>query len=183
MDIDETGDRIEKAALTVDFGVGAVPSNVIVGESERLRFATAFPVQTRPFTEAVFAHLASTSSIFTGLALFNPSDATVQVMIEVSDTDGHLLGSKSIHLEAGEQLTQLISELFPELGPRSAGSIRLAADEPIVGAEIFADWALNYYSVVPPAVISPISPISLISEGFQRIDVGGASGRDQAGNQ
>ena len=156
LEIQNAEDRIQGGALAVDFVPGVRPANVIVGERGQLRFATAFPLQTQPFTEAVFPHLASTPSIFTGLALFNPSDRTSHVIVEVYGSEGSLLGSESIDLGVHEQVSQLISELFPDLGSRTAGYIRVVAEEPIVGAEIFADWALNYYSAVPPALVSPI---------------------------
>ncbi len=164
LEIEDAENQIMGASLTVGFVPSAGPANVIVGERRQLRFATAFPLQTQPFTEAVFPHLASTASIFTGLSLFNPSEGAAHTTVEVYGPEGDLLGSESVSMGVHGQVSRLVSELFPDLGPRAAGYIRVVSQEPIVGAEIFADWALNYYSAVPPALISP-APIA----GAQRL--------------
>lgn len=156
LNIGESADVIWNAALSVHFTGRNRPANVIVGEASHLRFATSFPLQMLPFTEAIFSHLASTSLIFTWLSLLNPSAGPVDCTVGVYDADGALLGTKSMHLDPNHRYSQLLSEIFPDLGFRTAGYIRVLADEPIVGEEIFAGWGLNYYAIVPPCVVSPI---------------------------
>ncbi|MFZ0431048.1 MAG: hypothetical protein WAO20_23245, partial [Acidobacteriota bacterium] len=154
--ISSNSDSIYTGSLTIEFAGTAVPGNLIVGEKSRLRFATSFPVQTLPFTEAIFGHLASNPSIFTGISISNPNPRPIGVTVEAYDGEGTLLSSKRFSLFALGQESRLVSELFPDLGGRSAGYLRVFADYPIVGVEIFADWALNYYAIVPPTVIAPI---------------------------
>lgn len=159
LNIELTSNTLYNASLYVDFATPSGPANLIVGEKSRLRYATAFPLQTRPFTEAIFSHLASTPAIFTGISLFNPDPQELTfATVEVYDDEGQLLADKTVYLTPYRKVSRLVSELFGDLEPKTAGYIRILADRPIVAAQIFADWDLNYYCVVPPDLVLP-SPI------------------------
>lgn len=130
-------------------GIGVV-GDVFLGRPGDVRFAAALPMQTQPFTAAVFGQVANIGDFFTGLALFNPNDSATEVTIEVFTLLGDLNGSATVQLAAGSGISQTLAELVPASEEQTGGFIVLRSQNPIVGQEIFGTFDQRLQSAVPP---------------------------------
>jgi len=126
-----------------------VLADVIFGDPE-LNYAAAMPLQKRGFETAWCSHVASSETLYTGIALFNISPGKAVVSIEVFAKDGIKIGETSIELKAGHRISRLISELIPSIENLMGGSIRITSTRPIIGQQFFGDRSGNYLSSVPP---------------------------------
>ncbi|HSR51622.1 MAG TPA: PQQ-binding-like beta-propeller repeat protein [Acidobacteriota bacterium] len=69
----------------------------------------------------------------TAVAVANPSEDSVQVILTLLDADGVEAGFGSFMLDGGQRLARFIEELFPDdVGETFEGSLRIRADLPIV---------------------------------------------------
>ena len=116
-------------------------------------FAAALPLDTNPFTDAVFSQVANLTGFFTGLALFNPGQIDATVTIEVFTADGELSGSGEIDLAAGHRLAQTVDQILPQTAGQAGGYIRVRSTQPIVAQQLFGTSTLTLLSAVPPTVI------------------------------
>ncbi|HSR54104.1 MAG TPA: hypothetical protein VLV83_25020 [Acidobacteriota bacterium] len=136
-------------SLRVEANGPGVIGNVLFGEPHDLDFASALNLESAPFREAVFSHLANLEDFFTGLALYNPSDENAQVTLEVYTAEGVLSGSTGFVLPQGARLSRLLTELVPATEGQAGGYIRLRATQPVVGQQLFGNTALTHLASVP----------------------------------
>ena len=72
-------------------------------------------------------------------------------MLELRNSDSDLLGSVGpLDLAPGNRLVGLISQLFPESGELSSGTVKVLSDAPVTGVELFYGHDLRVLSAVPP---------------------------------
>ena len=90
---------------------------------------------------------------FTGLALFNPNPTNADVLIEVFDRDGGLVGDTELLLRPAGRISNTLVELVPESQGLERGYIVIHSDLPIVGQELFGNNGLDYLAAVPPEII------------------------------
>jgi Leucine-rich repeat (LRR) protein len=126
-----------------------VLADVIFGNPD-LDYAAAMPLQKVAFESAWCSHVASSETLYTGIALFNISPGKTVVSIEVFTKDGIKIGETSIELKAGHRISRLISELIPSIENQMGGSIRITSTRPVIGQQFFGDRRGNYLSSVPP---------------------------------
>jgi hypothetical protein len=126
--------------------------DVLFGDMDG-RYAAALPLQTSPFLEAVFSHVANGLGFFTGLALFNPGMAAAQVEIEVFSPAGAPKGSSQVTIEPRARLSNTLQELVPATSGLVGGYIMVRSTQPLVGQQLFGLNSLNLLSAVPPTVI------------------------------
>ena len=127
----------------------------LVGSAEIQAFngealtATALqPVQNPKF---VFSHVATGFGFSTGLAVVNSGSEPVTVVLELRNPAAELLGTLGPRvLEPGHRLVGLISELFPGSGELSGGTVKVIADAPVTGVELFYGDDMRVLSAVPP---------------------------------
>ena len=137
------------------------PGDPITGTPNVIDFVAALPLQTEGFTRAIFSQVANGSvdparpslDSFTGLALFNPNSGTAEVTIRVFDTEGDLVGERTLTLGVNERLSQLVETLVPESADLIGGYIEVVSDQPLIAQQFFGNNTLQFLSAVPPHVI------------------------------
>jgi hypothetical protein len=137
---------------TVDPDGTGVSGYAEIAASEGL-VRTTTPIANEPQRKLMFSHIAQGGSYFTGLALLNTEASAATVTIEVSSSNGTVLGSKVVTLQSGERLIGLLSELFPSLGTQMGGFVRVVSSGPIHGLQIFGSLdprSANFLTNVPP---------------------------------
>ena len=117
------------------------------------RLLAALPLESSGARESVFSHVAQTDVVFTGLTLLNPGSEPALVSIEVFDAAGHLLGAAFPQLEPGEKRARVLPEWIPGLAFQSEGFVRIRANRPVIGFELFG--SAEYLAAVPQQVIQP----------------------------
>jgi hypothetical protein len=102
---------------------------VTVGEAG----VSAMPTGTafRIYTESVSS--AQTGSIQSGVAIANPSEAAIQVSMELTNLDGSYAGvpSASVNVPAGGQVAKFVNELFPNIAASFHDIAKITATSPI----------------------------------------------------
>ena len=106
-------------------------------------------------TSTVFSQAVSNSTYYTGLALLNPAGSDANVKIEVHDSGGALLYSRTEFIPARQRRSRLLTEYFPALdaNPINAGYIRVMSDNGIASFALFGTRALSVLSAVPQQVV------------------------------
>ncbi len=141
-------------SLRVEADGPDVVGDVIFGDSSAgLSLAAALPLQTRLFTEGIFSQVANALGLYTGLAFYNPADASAQINLEVFRENGTRSGQKTIPLASGRRLSQLLIEYLPETTGQVKGYVRVQSSQPLVAQQLFG--AANLLSAVPPTMVLP----------------------------
>ncbi len=143
-----------------------VVGDVIFGDAVEVGFAASLPLQSEPFTEAIFSQFADIPDLFlTGLAFYYPSDIgsspqgapDTEITIEVILASGKSVGESSRMLSPGERLDELVFSLVPEARGLSGGYIRVTSTEPLIAQVVFVALSggrITLFSAVPPKVTS-----------------------------
>ncbi len=152
-------------SLEVEADGDGVVGDVIFGDPVAVAFAASLPLQSEPFTEAVFSQFADIPNLFfTGLAFYYPGDIgavpqgpipDTEITIEVILASGESVGQSMRMLKAGERLDELIFSLVPEARGLSGGYIRVTSTQPLIAQVVFAvlgGGGVNLFSAVPPKV-------------------------------
>ena len=145
-------------SLKVEADGAGVIGDVIFGESLQLDYAAALPLQTEPFTEAVFNQVANIPGVFfTGLAFYNPGSVAASIDLQVVSADGTLVGEVTKVVEAGQRISPLVPELVPASQGQAGGYVLLKSDKPIIAQLIFGalrpNGTISLFSAVPPTVL------------------------------
>ncbi len=99
------------AAIRLERG-GSLISQVGLAASDRVRQGSVLVDQS--------------GSADTGLAVFNPGMSPLDLEVRLLDDGGTQVGQETVHLEAGEQVSGFVSEMFPAArGPDFLGSLRI----------------------------------------------------------
>ena len=151
-------------SLVVEADGDGVVGDVIFGDSIGFAYAASLPLQTQPFTEALFNQVANVSGFFTGLAFFYPGfDAQsspqgpedTEITIQVFLPSGEMVGESTVTLAPGERLSQLVEELVGEI-ELACGYVRVFSSQPIIGQMLFGvmgPGGIQLFSAVPTTVV------------------------------
>jgi hypothetical protein len=125
--------------------------SVTFGEAGTEKFSAALPLARAVDTSAVFGHIASNETYFTGLALLNPDAAAMVVTVDLLDSKGKLEGSITETFGGRSRKSRLLTELFPSLvgQDRTSGYVRVTADKPFAGFALFGTHNLSVLSAIP----------------------------------
>ncbi|HEY3128556.1 MAG TPA: DUF5060 domain-containing protein [Acidobacteriota bacterium] len=66
-----------------------------------------------------------------GLALVNPGVQSAAVLLQLFDSEGHSLASRSFAMTAGQQMARFLSEWFTEMAPPFRGTLQVTSDIPL----------------------------------------------------
>ena len=143
-----------------------VVGDVIFGDPGEVGFAASLPLQSEPFTEAVFSQFADIPGLFfTGLAFYYPADIgsspqggapDTEITIEVILADGESVGESSFELLPGERIDKSISDLAPNAAGKANGYILVTSTQPLIAQVVFValgGGGISLFSAVPPKVI------------------------------
>ena len=139
--------------------------DVIFGDSLNFAYAASLPLQTHPFTEAVFNQVANVSGFFTGLAFFYPGmleedspqgpQRDTEITIQVFLPGGEMAGEKTVTLPPGERTSQLVEQLVDQI-ELEGGYVRISSTEEIIAQMLFGlsgPGGIQLFSAVPPTVV------------------------------
>ena len=140
-------------------GPGIV-GDVVFGDPKRINFAAASPLQQALYTKAVFSQVANgavdpldlASDMFSGIAVFNPNDGPVQVVLRVFNAEGLGRGETEFVLAKHGRLSDILENLIPESAGLNGGYIILDASQGVVAQELFGNHGMDFLSAVPPVV-------------------------------
>jgi hypothetical protein len=135
-------------------GNGKLLGNVLFGDGDpavgRLNFGAALPLFASGATQFLFAHVAQNLGYYTGLAFLAPEGAN-QVKVEAFAGDGTPRGNPAIFpLARGQRLAGLLKGLIPETDGQMGGYVKVTADQPLIGFELFGSSDGRMLSAVPP---------------------------------
>ena len=140
-------------SLEVEADGDGVVGDVIFGDPNDVGFAASLPLQSEPFTEAVFSQFADIPGLFfTGLAFYYPADIgsspqggapDTEITIEVILADGESVGESSFKLLPGERIDKSISDLAPDAAGKANGYILVTSTQPLIAQVVFV--ALGSY--------------------------------------
>ena len=140
--------------LRIQAGTGGLLGTISFSDPAG-EFLATLPLPSEGAREFIFSYLAQDSEIFTGVALLNLSSDDVLVSAEIFDGDGQPRGISFLELAAGQQVTRLVNEFFPDLQAQRGGFLRIRSSGPVTGFEIFADYSLSFFTAVPQQVLAP----------------------------
>jgi hypothetical protein len=140
-------------SLRVDSDGPGVIGDVLFGDPGTLKFAASSPLESRPFTQAVFSRVANGLSYFTGLAMLNPNARTASITLDVYDVSGSKTGSTVLTLGPKQRFSKLLTELLPVSAGQMGGYIILTSNLPVFAQELYGDSELNFLSAVPARIV------------------------------
>jgi len=131
---------------------GRLLGNVLFGDGdptvERLSFGAALPLYSSGATRFLFAHTAQNLGYYTGLAFLAPEGAQ-QVKVEAFAGDGTMKGNPAVFaLAKGQRLASLLKGLIPETDGQVGGYVRVSADKPLIGFQLFGSSEGSVLSAV-----------------------------------
>lgn len=141
-------------SLRVEANGGGIIGDVIFGDPTSFNYAAALPLQTQPFTQAVFSQVVNLPPLFTGLALYNPGASVAQVTLEVFNAQGSLIGQASLTVRGGERVSKFVSQFAPSTAGQAGGYVSIRSTEPLIAQQLFGTYGLTFLSAVPPAMVA-----------------------------
>jgi hypothetical protein len=99
----------------------------------------------------VFSQVASNSTYFTGIAIFNPGNTDAVTSIAVFDKTGGLLASKETTIKARSRSSKLLTEYFPDLAGQDlhSGYIRISSGQGVAAYAVYGTNNLTALSAIP----------------------------------
>jgi hypothetical protein len=87
------------------------------------------------------------------MTFLNPNQATATVTIEAYDAAGALIGTDTELLNAGQRISQLLTQYIPALLENNevSGHVIVNSDQPIASFSTLGANNLSVMSAVPPA--------------------------------
>ncbi len=146
-------------SLTVEANGPGIIGDVVFGDPATLRYAAALPLQSQPFSRAVFSQVANLTaldparSMFTGLAFHNPGILPAEITVQVFSRLGQLKGMTTLNLAPGHRFSEVLAVWIPSTAGQVQGFVVVESTEPIVAQQLFGSPALNYLSAVPPTLM------------------------------
>ncbi len=153
-------------SLEVEADGDGVVGDVIFGDPGELAFAASLPLQSEPFTEAIFSQFADDPGLFfTGLAFYYPGDIgsspqggspDTDITVEVILASGESIGESTFKLSPGERTDKSLSELAPAAAGKANGYMLVTSTQPLIGQVVFValgGGGISLFSAVPPKVI------------------------------
>ncbi|MBN1569551.1 MAG: fibronectin type III domain-containing protein [Acidobacteria bacterium] len=115
-------------------------------------FISALTLISTLQNSVLFAHLPSTDSFYTGLAILNPNPDDAVVSIELYSANGIPIDIKSELISAKHSVTRLLTEFFPSLNGKNQVSayLKLVSNQAIAAFALFGTTSLSVLSSIPP---------------------------------
>jgi len=115
-----------------------------------------------PQTDFAFPQLVQTTGAYTELSLANPTPNTSNAAVYVVAVDGTTVAFNQIAVGPGKRESFRVSELVPEVGKRSGGSIYVSAGEPLfAAASVWSEDGKLLSSFLPQPLQVPFYPAPL----------------------
>ncbi len=115
------------------------------------RFSPALPLVSALGNTLIFSHVASDATYFTGLAVLNPGMTDTMAAIDLFDASGNLTSTTSVLIPAGQRVSQLLTQYFPDLvgQSRDSGYIRIRSANGVAAFALFGTNGLSMLAAIP----------------------------------
>jgi uncharacterized protein YtpQ (UPF0354 family) len=123
------------------------------GDSNRNTFLAAMALIYNLDESLFYSTITSNDAFFTSMTFLNPNQATATVTIEAYDAAGALIGTDTELLNAGQRISQLLTQYIPALLENNevSGHVIVNSDQPIASFSTLGANNLSVMSAVPPA--------------------------------
>jgi hypothetical protein len=112
--------------------------------------AAALPLASSLSNFAFFGQVVSDETYYTGIAVVNPQDTPVNVVIRVYQSDGSPAAtSVFLTIPARQRSVGILTDYFPDLGTQSSGYMTIDGDQDFVSYVVFGTHNLTALSAVP----------------------------------
>ena len=91
------------------------------------------------------------ASQFTGVALQNPLTKTAAVRLQLLGSNGMVLATRNLTLQARTRMTRDLAELFPGVVPGTGTTLKVTANAPIPMLGLLGDDVLGTVEPVSPS--------------------------------
>lgn len=104
-------------------------------------------------TSFIIPASVTTGGIDSGIAIVNPSDQLANLSFQIFNDVGQLKGSKQLTLNAAYQLSEFVSQLFPNLpldglgNMLTSGQLRISSDTPIAVLSLKSYTAPGFFNM------------------------------------
>ena len=153
-----TDPDLHVGSLTLTADAPGIIADLLFGDAANGRYLTPYSLQDTTGTEFKFTHFAQgvfgnpPRSLFTGIAIYNPSGQLVEIEIEANSPTGELLGSTKVRLESGNRLSRTLPELIPSIQQQNGGTICITSGFPISVFQVFGSDDSDFMVAIPPLV-------------------------------
>jgi hypothetical protein len=132
-------------------GLGLRLAGSVVFSDAKGVFTSALPLVSVLQKSAIFSHVASNETYFTGLAILNPNPEPAVATIDLYGSDGNLAASKSVTIPARRRKSALLSEYFPGLVGQdwTSGYFKVTVDNWVACFALFGTNDLAVLSAIP----------------------------------
>lgn len=129
--------------------------SVVFGDRDRSIFSSALPLSRGGDQSVVYGHIAADDQYYTGVAIVNPDRNSAQIVVDLYDEDGTLAMTKPLTIPAGARVSQLLTQLFPQLASqhRRSGYLKVTSDVGIASIAVFGTNDLSLLAAIPPQII------------------------------
>jgi len=100
----------------------------------------AMPLFSNPREQMLFPYVYISDFYYTGITLVNQENTEANVFLTAYTEDGAPLGTTSTVIGAMSKYVRLLDEVFAGLEPASIRAIQVAADQPLIGFELFGSY-------------------------------------------
>ncbi len=151
---------VEGSLVVAADGPGLI-GDVTFGDPQTGRFIASLPLDGNPVSNFLFSQVAQgkaggSKDYFTGIAMYNPGAADVDVSLEVFSESGAKTGSAAFKLGKGMRISKTLPQYVPALAEQARGFIRIGTvGGPVVAFELFGGQSLEFLAAVPPQPVSP----------------------------
>jgi len=118
----------------------------------RGRASTTVALAESGYQETVFPQVAQSAdgSIYTGLAVFNPGESPIQVLVEAFDQLGNVVNTRTFDLAAKARLVDVLNgiSLFGPAFSQVSGHVRVISSDAAVSYAIFGDAQGEFLSTI-----------------------------------
>ena len=149
------GDDLMQGFVKITSSGPKLAGAVVFGDPEREAFSSALPLVSVLLNSFVFGQVASGDRYYTGIAIVNPNDTVADATIEVFDSHGTRIQSKTEAIRAKGRKSRLLTEYFPALINQNitSGYIKVTVDKGVASFAVFGTNNLSSLSAVPPQVV------------------------------
>lgn len=114
------------------------------------------PLFSGGHTELTYPYVVEMGDWYTGMAVINLGVQPAQVSMSAYTQDGVFLHSNTETVVPGGKFVRMVSQAFPEIAdPSTIRMVRVEADQPVLGFELFGNLAVQGLAGLPAAAGEP----------------------------
>jgi hypothetical protein len=99
--------------------------------------SSALPLIASSASEFVYSHVAETAGYWTGIAILNTNSTSASVSLEVFTAGGASVGTKTLTLQPGQKVAQLLDQFVPATAGQSGGYVHISSSLPLTSFSLF----------------------------------------------